>query len=377
MSVGFYLIQPDNKLVEMAEQLYDSEELLQKWLAQYPNLLAGQQINSAQPRQWLLIAREMALPSEEDGAGRWSVDHLFLDQDAIPTIVEVKRSTDTRIRREVVGQMLDYAANAVMYWSVENLRSRYELACEKDGVEPAQRLVEALNVSDEEQFWQSARTNLQAGRVRMLFVADVIPPELQRVVEFLNQQMNPAEVLAIEVKRYVGQGVEAINAVVPRVIGQTAQAQGTKGASSLDSNQWDEKSFFEALQKRRGDSDVKCAREIVTWAKSRGLWIWWGKGKKDGSFFPMLDYKDKRFWTISVWTNGRVEIQFEMMKNRPVFDEEQKRIDLLNRVNKALQTSFSQEAINRRPSVSLSEPAKMSALLAIMDSYLNELKAVY
>jgi hypothetical protein len=291
--------------------------------------------------------------------------------------VEVKRSTDTRIRREVVGQMLDYAANAVMYWSVENLRSRYELACEKDGVEPAQRLVEALNVSDEEQFWQSARTNLQAGRVRMLFVADVIPPELQRVVEFLNQQMNPAEVLAIEVKRYVGQGVEAINAVVPRVIGQTAQAQGTKGASSLDSNQWDEKSFFEALQKRRGDSDVKCAREIVTWAKSRGLWIWWGKGKKDGSFFPMLDYKDKRFWTISVWTNGRVEIQFEMMKNRPVFDEEQKRIDLLNRVNKALQTSFSQEAINRRPSVSLSEPAKMSALLAIMDSYLNELKAVY
>ena len=377
MSVGFYLIQPDNKLVEMAEQLYDSEELLQKWLAQYPNLLAGQQINSAQPRQWLLIAREMALPSEEDGAGRWSVDHLFLDQDAIPTIGVVKRSTDTRIRREVVGQMLDYAANAVMYWSVENLRSRYELACEKDGVEPAQRLVEALNVSDEEQFWQSARTNLQAGRVRMLFVADVIPPELQRVVEFLNQQMNPAEVLAIEVKRYVGQGVEAINAVVPRVIGQTAQAQGTKGASSLDSNQWDEKSFFEALQKRRGDSDVKCAREIVTWAKSRGLWIWWGKGKKDGSFFPMLDYKDKRFWTISVWTNGRVEIQFEMMKNRPVFDEEQKRIDLLNRVNKALQTSFSQEAINRRPSVSLSEPAKMSALLAIMDSYLNELKAVY
>ena len=42
------------------------------------------------------------IPGNEDGAGRWSVDHLFLDQDAIPTLVEVKRSTDTRIRREVV-----------------------------------------------------------------------------------------------------------------------------------------------------------------------------------------------------------------------------------------------------------------------------------
>jgi hypothetical protein len=35
--------------------------------------------------------------------------------------VEVKRSTDTRLRREVVGQMLDYAANAVVYSPVEHL----------------------------------------------------------------------------------------------------------------------------------------------------------------------------------------------------------------------------------------------------------------
>ena len=33
-----------------------------------------------------------------------------LDQDAIPTLVKVERSSDTRVRCEVVGQMLDYAA---------------------------------------------------------------------------------------------------------------------------------------------------------------------------------------------------------------------------------------------------------------------------
>lgn len=38
--------------------------------------------------------------------------------------MEVKRSTDTRIRREVVGQMLDYAANGVRYWPAEELRVR-------------------------------------------------------------------------------------------------------------------------------------------------------------------------------------------------------------------------------------------------------------
>ena len=62
-----------------------------------------------------------------DGVERWSVDHLLLDQDAIPTLVEVKRSSDSRIRREVVGQMLDYAANAVTYWNID--AASYRLQC--------------------------------------------------------------------------------------------------------------------------------------------------------------------------------------------------------------------------------------------------------
>ena len=74
-------------------------------LSQYPSLLAGNQIDPDSPRKWLLITRECGIPGKQNGADRWAVDHLFIDQDAIPTLVEVKRSTDTRIRREVVGQM--------------------------------------------------------------------------------------------------------------------------------------------------------------------------------------------------------------------------------------------------------------------------------
>jgi hypothetical protein len=116
MADDIFLIQDNGTLIEMGEKQYDSEALLQGLLAEYPKLLAGGQIDSASPRRWLLIKREMGIPAEEEAAERWSVDHLFLDQDAIPTLVEVKRSSDTRIRRAVVGQMLDYAANAVVYW---------------------------------------------------------------------------------------------------------------------------------------------------------------------------------------------------------------------------------------------------------------------
>ena len=93
MAGRIYLLDGEAKLIAMEESPYDSEILLQKLLADHPDLLAGDQINGEVPRRWLLISREMAVPGEQDGAGRWSLDHLFLDQDAIPTLVEVKRGT--------------------------------------------------------------------------------------------------------------------------------------------------------------------------------------------------------------------------------------------------------------------------------------------
>jgi hypothetical protein len=60
----------------------------------------------------------------------------------------------------------------------------------------------------------------------MLFVADVIPPELRRIVEFLNGQMDPAQVLAVEIKHFVGQDLKTL---VPTVFGQTAKSVATKG----------------------------------------------------------------------------------------------------------------------------------------------------
>ena len=77
MSGGIYLLRGEDELLEMTEQPYDSEEILQALIAKFPSLLAGDQYGADAPRRWLLIGREAALPGEEDGGGRWSVDHLF------------------------------------------------------------------------------------------------------------------------------------------------------------------------------------------------------------------------------------------------------------------------------------------------------------
>jgi hypothetical protein len=176
MASGIFLITENNQLVEMQSSLYESEEVLQTLIAQFPRLLASCSEEEQDNAQWLLISREVGVPDNENGAARWSLDHLFIDGEGIPVLVEVKRSTDTRIRREVVGQMLDYAANAVAYWPIEHIRSSYILECERLGISPQDNLEQFLDGRiDEDAFWKKVKTNLQAGRIRMLFVADQIP----------------------------------------------------------------------------------------------------------------------------------------------------------------------------------------------------------
>jgi hypothetical protein len=103
MPGALFHIDQDGTLSEMAETPYTSEDLFQKLLERYPEVLAGNHFGPGEPRRWALVAREMPVPDGIEGPNRWALDHLFLDQDGIPTLVEVKRRSDTRSRREVVG----------------------------------------------------------------------------------------------------------------------------------------------------------------------------------------------------------------------------------------------------------------------------------
>ena len=116
---GIFHITPAGELVQLRQAPYLEEAVLQDFLARHPKLIPGGDIDAAEPRRFLLVGREVAIPGDDAGIG-W-IDHLFVDQDATPTFVEVKRATDTRIRREVVAQVLDYVSNAVVQWTGRDL----------------------------------------------------------------------------------------------------------------------------------------------------------------------------------------------------------------------------------------------------------------
>jgi hypothetical protein len=227
-------IRRGRDLVSLAAAPYEAEVVLQELLERYPQLLAGYQMSRSDPRRFLLVRREAPVADHEGGGGRWSIDHVFLDQDAIPTLVEVKRSSDTRIRREVIGQMLDYAANGAQYWGEGALRLLFEGSCADTGRDPGAVLEEVIGAeADAEEFWARAERNLRGGVLRLVFVADVIPDELAAVIEFLNARMHDTEVYGVEVRRYAAKGTD--ECFVPRLIGATVAAEIAKRPqTSLD-----------------------------------------------------------------------------------------------------------------------------------------------
>lgn len=361
---GIFLIHNDGTLVEMKQSRYETEDLLQELIAKYPNLLAGDQISSNKPRRWLLIRREMPVADETGAIGRWSLDHLFIDQDAIPTLIEVKRSTDTRIRREIVGQMLEYAANSVVYCPAEQMRAHFEYECEKSSIEPAEKIRQFLGDEiDIETFWQQAKTNLQAGRIRMVFVADEIPRELQRIVEYLNQQMEFAEVLAIEIKQFVAEGVKTY---VPRLIGQTAEAMRTKGISSRQTRKWDEASFLEECARTQNSDIFEATKQLLNLVKSHATKLLFGAGSKYGNAMPFFDdERGKQQW-INISTHGSFCVHFGSQKSLP-FSNPELRCELFEKLNLVPGITLSQIAIDRYPNIPLEPITKMNGLPQLLE----------
>jgi hypothetical protein len=53
MSGKIYLLEDNGTLQFLNEKPYDNEDLLQKLLEDYPDLLAGDQMDDVAPRRWL------------------------------------------------------------------------------------------------------------------------------------------------------------------------------------------------------------------------------------------------------------------------------------------------------------------------------------
>ena len=308
-----FVIEPDNSARQLRRVTSRNEDLeLQQLLERNPDLLPGYQIRPEDPCRWLLVKRELTVPDPSTGMGRWSVDHVFADQHAIPTLVECKRFEDSGSRREVVGQMLEYAANGHFYWSADYLLTAASSTAEKTNgtLEDALAVLEPTVGSTPEEFFSAFVENLRVGRVRLVFFLEKAPAELKSIVDFLNRQMERAEVLLVEAQQYE---IDGRRLVIPSLFGYTEEARRAKRQDPAASRKsWNKESFFADASNRLGEGQLKALERLFQFAHEQGFEIRWGAGQM-GSFKVAVPEIHRRTLFV-VYSNGRIAWYFGFLE---------------------------------------------------------------
>lgn len=299
MQEAIYLATKD-QVSKAQAVIFETEKDLETLLIDHPVLLGGD-LMSDDARRWLLVANQAAIPDGE-AENRWALDILFVDQDSTPTLVEVKRKTDTRLRREVVGQMLDYAANASAYWPGDMMRRQFEATCRARGGDPVDVLKGFLGKTDPDTFWAAAESKLREGDVRLLFVADRIPKELLRIVSFLNERMQPTEVLAVEVQGHEANGIAAH---IVRVMGSSVV-----GTSRSKRRRWTEQEARADFQKRVAPEYLGAVDAVISFAKNEAHLNSWGSGADRASVGPSFPELSKRS-PITIYSDGVLQLKLD------------------------------------------------------------------
>jgi hypothetical protein len=373
-AASLFYIHADGTLSQMRASPYDSEDEIQSLLATYPDVLAGEQYSGTEPRRWLLVDREVAVPDGEGRGGRWSLDHLYVDQDAIPTLVEVKRERDTRSRREVVGQMLDYAANGSAYWPASRLKTTFTGAQLQQGKDPLTTLQAFLGEeADIEQFWTTVDANMRSGRVRMIFVVDVMPPELLRIVEFLAHQLHPAEIYAVEVRHHTGAAGRLLATQVMGKVTPIAEASNRAKAAGPPPTlpEW-----LAQFRDRHGREAGDIADALVGWMQSKANTTFVTSAQTP-SFMMAVRCGAKDRYPLYITGNGKAAVSLSYLAYSPAFAAEQNRQEVIDRIAVTIGADLQKKGLSddvRLPIGALATEANRAAFLAVIDWIIHRMR---
>lgn len=334
------------------------EDALQYILEQHPAVIPGSQIDPAgeDPPRFALLRREMPV-------GGWSLDHLYVDQFGVLTLVETKLLQNPESRRDVVGQIIEYAANAKSEWASGKARQYASEFWSKRGKDLDEVLQDVFPELDLVRFWDEVESNLEESRLRLIIAADSIRPEVRRMIEYLNTEMENAEVLGLELRVYGEE--DGLVILAPRIVGQT-QAIVDRRKGSSNAIIWNESKLRESF----GQIDEESANRLIQlldWSVQNDCFL---ESRAQLPSFGLAGKTGERI--IGVPSTGKLYLFFELGKysggsaERDQFVNALKRLDLISP-----QIVPSEVTSGRNFSRSLSEMTEetFEGMLGILQSY--------
>jgi hypothetical protein len=368
---SLWVTTSEEALVPLETEGYAKEGDFQRLLADNPAVLASAVDPGGDSSQWLLVDRELPIKADESDTGTWSLDHLFIAADAVPVLVEVKRSSNPAARREVVAQMLDYAASFAADWSAERLRGRFE---QRTSRRPGTSTIEmdafftSSGLDDEEQLWDNVQTNIDAGKIRLLFVADQLSPTLVRVIDYLKAQLRTAEVLGVEVVRHAPATAGGPIVYQPVVHGRNSPIAQRKAPPQPRSRD----DFAQAVRTHLGDPVLSAVSSLIEKAEGMGAYVTLGTSEQA----PGLSLNFHTNGGPPVYSPFRLNsgpknkliIRMGRLRTHPAFQDEEVRDDVLDRVVDAASTPIqgNRDANPWVPLSSVANPGVVDKLVGVL-----------
>lgn len=205
---------------------YENEASLQQLIAEHPPLIPG--------------VSPAAIACREFSSGVGPADVVILDESGDLTLVECKLTTNPQIRREIVGQVLDYASRL---WGmrVDQFEAAWRRAS-KSEVSPLSAFDDAGADTRER-----LAEHLEVGRMRLVLAVDRVNDDLKRIVEYLNSITIPE--VSVFVMEFVRAKQEGVEVLIPTAYG--AELASAKGRRQLDQrDRWSVEAFAEWGEQR-------------------------------------------------------------------------------------------------------------------------------
>ena len=171
-----YLDETGSMSGKLAEPIMLTEADLQELVHNHPEALPLEEIDPSFAGA-ISICRELNTPAGP-------IDNFLVTPSGLPVLVECKLWRNPQARREVVGQVLDYAKELARWTSAD-----IEREAARRGIHSIfDRVLEHCPDADEAAFHDTLTTCLDQGRCLLLIVGDGVREGVEAIFEHLRDQ---------------------------------------------------------------------------------------------------------------------------------------------------------------------------------------------
>ena len=271
---------------------YTDEAHLQSILLEHPWLIPG--------------VKKSAQVCIEFQSGVGPSDVVAIDRENGLTLVECKLAPNREIRREIIGQVLDYASR---FWrmSVEDFDAKW--------IARTGRSVFA-DEGDSNELWTRLEKSLSSGEFRIVLAVDEINDDLRRIVEYLNHATVPSvAVIAVVYSRSQDGNIEILSR---QIFGEElAEAKSQRSREARE--RWSEEQFLSWIDENEPGISGK-ARTVLDALQIEGFELAGGKAQTPSLNFRLDVAGAGSRWPIILYTQGKgtsIELRFEDLKTLP------------------------------------------------------------